>query len=316
MRVEPPVRFRPAAALAPRFGFKAAARARPVVPPKIEEWFLPAGGTAGSGGRLVYRPAALGVATLHYTKARTDIDVWRSVALLAPLREDESLRMPWEAAAVLEEGDANPFLDLVASDPGVPLDHAELASLLNPARFVGRASEQVRELLEEHREELDMIAEALLEHEVLDGDQAVVAASVAYVDDLFFAHLQGSGVPEGVTQELEEETRAQLEFLAAAGCDSSPQPVSFAGIETPGSFAAPSPLSMASSTLPSNHSIPRAGFVSGAAASAAFGATAASVRRICWRMSSRISRCSSDCSSLLPTMLLRSTLYTSSLSTH
>jgi hypothetical protein len=42
-------------------------------------------------------------------------------------------------------------------------------------------------------------------------DRAVVAASVAYVDDLFFAHLQGSGVPEGVTEELEEETRAQLE---------------------------------------------------------------------------------------------------------
>jgi hypothetical protein len=41
-------------------------------------------------------------------------------------------------------------------------------------------------------------------------DQAVVAASVAYVDDLFFAHLQGSGVPEGVTDDVYEETMAQL----------------------------------------------------------------------------------------------------------
>jgi hypothetical protein len=46
-------------------------------------------------------------------------------------------------------------------------------------------------------------------------DQAVVAASVAYIDDLFFAHLQGSGVPEGVTAEVEEETRAQLRSLRA-----------------------------------------------------------------------------------------------------
>ena len=42
-------------------------------------------------------------------------------------------------------------------------------------------------------------------------DQAVVAASVAYVDDLFFAHLQGSGVPEGMSEELEQETKAQLD---------------------------------------------------------------------------------------------------------
>ncbi len=46
-------------------------------------------------------------------------------------------------------------------------------------------------------------------------DRAVVAASVAYVDDLFFAHLQGSGVPEEVTSEVEEETKAQLEALRA-----------------------------------------------------------------------------------------------------
>lgn len=44
-------------------------------------------------------------------------------------------------------------------------------------------------------------------------DQAVVAASVSYIDDLFFAHLQGSGVPEGVTGEVEEETRSQLRSL-------------------------------------------------------------------------------------------------------
>jgi hypothetical protein len=44
-------------------------------------------------------------------------------------------------------------------------------------------------------------------------DQAVVAASVAYVDDLFFAHLQGSGVPESLTEEVAEETRAQLDSL-------------------------------------------------------------------------------------------------------
>jgi len=51
---------------------------------------------------------------------------------------------------VLEEGAPNPFLTLVAEDPAVPLDRAELEALLDPTRFVGRAPEQVRELLDEH----------------------------------------------------------------------------------------------------------------------------------------------------------------------
>lgn len=41
-------------------------------------------------------------------------------------------------------------------------------------------------------------------------DLGVSRASIAYVDDLFFAHLQGSGVPEGITRELMEETERQL----------------------------------------------------------------------------------------------------------
>jgi len=42
-------------------------------------------------------------------------------------------------------------------------------------------------------------------------DRGVSRASVAYMDDLFFAHLQGSGVPEGITPELAEETERQLQ---------------------------------------------------------------------------------------------------------
>ncbi len=63
----------------------------------------------------------------------------------------ERLRLHSLASAkiVLEEGGANPFLDLVAEDPDVPLDRAELEALLDPQRFVGRAPEQVREFLAE-----------------------------------------------------------------------------------------------------------------------------------------------------------------------
>jgi hypothetical protein len=104
---------------------------RPVVPPKIEEYFLPGAGTTAARGRLVYRPAALGLATLHYTKAGTDIDVWKRVALLAPLRGDEALPMPWEGASVLE--DAAPDL---ADEPEESAEFATLpAAAARPASY-------------------------------------------------------------------------------------------------------------------------------------------------------------------------------------
>jgi adenylosuccinate lyase len=63
----------------------------------------------------------------------------------------ERLRVHSRTAAkvVLEEGGANPYLDLVADDPDVPLDRNELEALLDPNRFVGRAPQQVREFLAE-----------------------------------------------------------------------------------------------------------------------------------------------------------------------
>ncbi len=68
----------------------------------------------------------------------------------------ERLRLHARAAAhrMLAEGGENPFLDLVAQDPLVPLDGAELRELLNPRRFFGRAPEQVEAFLEEHVEPL------------------------------------------------------------------------------------------------------------------------------------------------------------------
>jgi adenylosuccinate lyase len=64
----------------------------------------------------------------------------------------ERLRLHARAAAsaVLADGRANPFLDLVAEYAEVPLDRSELDALLDPARFVGRAPQQVREFLAEH----------------------------------------------------------------------------------------------------------------------------------------------------------------------
>ena len=63
----------------------------------------------------------------------------------------EQLRVHSRAATdrMLTDGADNDFLDRVAVDPELPLDRAELETLLDPHRFVGRAPQQVGEFLAE-----------------------------------------------------------------------------------------------------------------------------------------------------------------------
>jgi adenylosuccinate lyase len=69
-------------------------------------------------------------------------------------RQEAHERLRVHSRAVTErmllEGEGNDFLERVAADPSIPLDLAQLASLLDPHRFVGRAPQQVREFLAEH----------------------------------------------------------------------------------------------------------------------------------------------------------------------
>ncbi len=53
-----------------------------------------------------------------------------------------------EAARAVKEGEDNPFLDMIASDPAFGLSREELKDILEPRRFVGRAPQQVEEFLE------------------------------------------------------------------------------------------------------------------------------------------------------------------------
>jgi hypothetical protein len=63
--------------------------ARPVLPPGVPEFFLPRRVRLGEGESLVYRPALLGTARLHFAQAASDVDEWREITLLAAGRGDE-----------------------------------------------------------------------------------------------------------------------------------------------------------------------------------------------------------------------------------
>lgn len=77
----------------------AAAGARPVVPPTIPEVFVPHRGSIEKGATLVYRPALLGQARVHFAQSSSGIDLWETLALTLPLEESTS-SFAWDDAAM------------------------------------------------------------------------------------------------------------------------------------------------------------------------------------------------------------------------
>ncbi|HZW33564.1 MAG TPA: hypothetical protein VFF52_22785, partial [Isosphaeraceae bacterium] len=79
------------------------AAARPVVPPDVPVFFVPCRGRVEPGESLVYRPAILGVARLHYIDKKTAIDHWETLALLH--RIDEAMPAePWAGSTPFDDG--------------------------------------------------------------------------------------------------------------------------------------------------------------------------------------------------------------------
>jgi len=74
-----------------------------VLPPDVPEYFLPLSDAVGPGNRLLYRPALLGRARLHYVAKRNGVDLWRREALLAPAAEFG--KDPWIEAEGLADAD-------------------------------------------------------------------------------------------------------------------------------------------------------------------------------------------------------------------
>jgi len=98
----------------------AAGSARPVVPPDVPEFFVPRRARAQAGESLLYRPALLGVARLHYTDKRAGVDHWETLALLQRV-DDAMPAEPWDKS--------EPFDDCVPELDKAPEGGARFAPL-------------------------------------------------------------------------------------------------------------------------------------------------------------------------------------------
>jgi hypothetical protein len=86
------------------------ASARPPVPSGVKEVFIPWRGSPQAGERLVYRPALLGTAKLHFVDPKSATDTWVDRTLLLPLPGEDAA---WDQA---EPQDGKPELE-TAPDP-------------------------------------------------------------------------------------------------------------------------------------------------------------------------------------------------------
>jgi hypothetical protein len=76
---------------------------RPIVSPDVPEFFMPRRAHARPGESLLYRPALLGVARLHYAEKKAGVDHWETLALVHGINEEMPAE-PWDASEPFDEG--------------------------------------------------------------------------------------------------------------------------------------------------------------------------------------------------------------------
>jgi len=70
---------------------------RPVLPPEAGETFVVPTSAPPAGSRLLYRPALLGTADLHFVSSKDGVDLWQTATFLAELDADAGAS-PWDRA--------------------------------------------------------------------------------------------------------------------------------------------------------------------------------------------------------------------------
>jgi hypothetical protein len=118
---------------------------RPLLPPEIAERFVARRANLPQGASVLYRPALLGTAKVHFVQAATDIDVWQDVALLAEI--DESL--PGDAwAGATDRSEEAPEFD---SGPEATAKFAKLPSELVRAKQYASLATALKDALYRNR---------------------------------------------------------------------------------------------------------------------------------------------------------------------
>ncbi len=82
----------------------ATAQALPVLPTDVPQKYVAVSRKTPRETTILYRPALLGQAALHFVDSKSDIDLWKDVTFLLNIRKNTDLdRDPWEDAEVIPD---------------------------------------------------------------------------------------------------------------------------------------------------------------------------------------------------------------------
>lgn len=143
---------------------ESAEEGRPVLPPEIEEWFVPSRRSADS---LHYRPALLGRARVHFISSKYDLDRWEEVTLLRVTGSRINADL-WEDA---DEWDEDDFPEL-EQQPDGDATWGELASELTQKKSYTRWSSALKDFLYRNRRVTLFRCTALKEQSTVDESEA------------------------------------------------------------------------------------------------------------------------------------------------
>lgn len=117
---------------------------RPMVPPGIEEYFLPANASK-QGTKVCYRPAILGIGQAHYASTKAGIDKWEKVYVLNVIISEEMSHHAWEGAKLGRDIEIELGRKPEESFHFVPL----VSELSNPKNYSGWGTE-LKQFLYQH----------------------------------------------------------------------------------------------------------------------------------------------------------------------
>jgi hypothetical protein len=101
---------------------------RPAIGPDIQQFFIPARGSAPSGGHLLYRPMVIGAAKVSFIDSKAGIDASNDVCLLTAVTDDP-VPVNWD-----DSTEAQIAVDDLEKEPADDADYQEIPTVAAKAK--------------------------------------------------------------------------------------------------------------------------------------------------------------------------------------
>lgn len=114
----------------------------PVLPPDVPQLYWPARSVTSAAGKLVYRPALIGAARVHFVQAKSEIDTWDVLQILTRFQGDLEPATVWDSSLVTYDE-----FDTCATEECATAVYSSLPAGLTRARAFERLTTSLRDFV-------------------------------------------------------------------------------------------------------------------------------------------------------------------------